>query len=180
MAIGQWAPPAADEHTIPWLLAKTPHAGDCWGASGPPPFPVALPPPTSLAPALALALALVLLLGMSLPPRVRPIAELHGHIPDLPRHVLQLAGGDALGGKPRRRPRRRLGRRLEEVAEAVGGGYCRLQMPLRPALSVRETVAGRRLGALEGPCLPGIPLGHLLFRLPCLFRFPFPMSGKFY
>ena len=24
MAIGQWAPPAADENTIPWLLAKTP------------------------------------------------------------------------------------------------------------------------------------------------------------
>ena len=26
MAIGQWAPPAADENTIPWLLAKTPHS----------------------------------------------------------------------------------------------------------------------------------------------------------
>ena len=38
----------------------------------------------------------------------------------------------------------------EEVAEAVGGGYCRLQMPLKLALAVRETVAGRRLGALEG------------------------------
>ena len=25
----------------------------------------------------------------------------------------------------------------EEVAKAVGGGYCRLQMPLRPALAVR-------------------------------------------
>jgi len=24
MAIGQWAPPAADENTRPWLLAKTP------------------------------------------------------------------------------------------------------------------------------------------------------------
>ena len=31
----------------------------------------------------------------------------------------------------------------------VGGGYCGLQMPL-PALAARETVAGRRLGALEG------------------------------
>ena len=30
------------------------------------------------------------------------------------------------------------------------GGYCRLQMPLKLALGVRETVAGRRLGALEG------------------------------
>ena len=39
---------------------------------------------------------------------------------------------------------------MEEVAKAVGGGYCRLQMPLRLALGVRETVAGHRLGALEG------------------------------
>ena len=41
-------------------------------------------------------------------------------------------------------------RRLEEVAKAVGGGYCRLQMPLKLALGVRETVAGHRLGAREG------------------------------
>ena len=47
-------------------------------------------------------------------------------------------------------PQRRLGRRLEEVAEAVGGGYCRLPMPLKLALAVRETVAGHRLGGLEG------------------------------
>ena len=51
---------------------------------------------------------------------------------------------------PRRRPQRRLGRRLEEVAKAVGGGYCRLRMPLMLALGVRGTVAGHRLGALEG------------------------------
>ena len=44
---------------------------------------------------------------------------------------------------------RRLGRRLEGVATAVGAGYCGLQMPLKPALAVRGTVAGRRLGALE-------------------------------
>ena len=44
----------------------------------------------------------------------------------------------------------RLDRRLEEVAKAVGGGYCRLQMPLKPTLAGRETVAGHRLGALEG------------------------------
>ena len=56
---------------------------------------------------------------------------------------------DALEGKgPRRRPQQRLDRRLEEVAKAVGGGYCRLQMPLKPALCVRETVAGHRLGPL--------------------------------
>ena len=54
------------------------------------------------------------------------------------------------GRAPQRRPQRRLGRRLEEVAEAVGGGYCRLQMPLTLALGVRGTVAGHRLGALGG------------------------------
>ena len=39
------------------------------------------------------------------------------------------------------------------------GGYCRLQMPLRPALGVRGTVAGHRLGALEegGGGLPPPP-----------------------
>ena len=31
--------------------------------------------------------------------------------------------------RPRKRPQQRLDRRLEEVARAVGGGYCRLQMP---------------------------------------------------
>ena len=61
------------------------------------------------------------------------------------------SGRDAVEGKgPQRRPQRWLGRRLEEVAKAVGGSYCRLQMPLRPALGVRGTVAGHRLGGLEG------------------------------
>ena len=45
---------------------------------------------------------------------------------------------------------RRPQKRLEEVVKAVGGGYCRLQIPLKPALGVRGTVAGHRLGALEG------------------------------
>ena len=54
---------------------------------------------------------------------------------------------DALEGKGFQRLfQKLLDRRLEEVAEAVGGGYCRLQM----ALGVRGTVAGRRLGTLEG------------------------------
>ena len=58
---------------------------------------------------------------------------------------------DALEGKrPQRWPQQPLDRRLEEVAKAVGGGYCRLQMPLKLALGVMETVAGHRLGALEG------------------------------
>ena len=71
-------------------------------------------------------------------------------------------------GGSQRRPQKRLDRRLEGVVKAVGGGYCRLQMPLKPALGVRETVAGRRLGALDGgggggfppPPLQCIPLGE--------------------
>ena len=56
-------------------------------------------------------------------------------------------GRDALEGKgSQRRPQRRSDRRLEAVAKAVGGGYCRLQMPLKLALGVRETVAGHTLG----------------------------------
>ena len=40
---------------------------------------------------------------------------------------VQGAGGsDALEGTgPQRRPQKRVDRQLEEVAEAVGGGYCR-------------------------------------------------------
>ena len=61
------------------------------------------------------------------------------------------ASTDALEGKgPQRLPQGQLDRRLEGVAKAVGGGYCQLQMPLKLALGVRETVAGHRLGALEG------------------------------
>ena len=62
----------------------------------------------------------------------------------------------------------RVDRRLEEVAKAVGAGYCRLQMPLRLALGVRGTVAGHRLGALGGggylppsnASLPAAPLAR--------------------
>ena len=54
-------------------------------------------------------------------------------------------------------------RRFERVAEAVGGGCCRLQMPLSLAPGVRGTVAGHRLGAWRGwggggtpfQCIPG-------------------------
>ena len=54
-----------------------------------------------------------------------------GHGPLLSEPPPGGGGGMHLTGKgPQRRPQRRLGRRLEEVAEAVGGGYCRLQMPL--------------------------------------------------
>ena len=46
---------------------------------------------------------------------------------------------------------------------AVGGGYCRLRLPLELALGVRETVAGHRLGALEkggGGYLHPLPMHH--------------------
>ena len=60
---------------------------------------------------------------------------------------------DALEGKaPQRQPQKPLDRPLEEVAKAAGGGYCRLQMPLKVALAI--TAAGHRLGALEEGGLP--------------------------
>ena len=60
-------------------------------------------------------------------------------------------GRDAAEGKgPQRWPQRRLGRRLEEVAKAVGGGYCRIQMPLKLALGVRETACCTTRGP---PCI---------------------------
>ena len=61
------------------------------------------------------------------------------------------------GGGPQRGPQKRLDRRLEGVAKAVGGGYFRLQMPLKLALGVWGTVAGHRLGALEGGQGGGVP-----------------------
>ena len=68
-------------------------------------------------------------------------------------------GRDALKGKgPQRRVQRRLDKWLEEVAKAVGGGYCRLQMPLRLAFGVRGTVAGHRVwGGCPGGGRGGSP-----------------------
>ena len=84
------------------------------------------------------------------------------------------------GGGAQRRSQRQLDRRLEGVAKAVGGGYCRLQMPSSLALAFRGTLAGRRLGALEGrgevpPPLPMHPWwgGHA--EEP---RLPAPGNGK--
>ena len=65
-------------------------------------------------------------------------------------------GGPNRGASEGEGPQRRLDRRLEEVAKVIGGGYCRLQMPLSLALAVRGTVAGRRLGALEGGASLGL------------------------
>ena len=58
-------------------------------------------------------------------------------------------GRDALEGKgPQRQPQKPLDRPPKEVAKAVGGGYCRLQMPLTPAL-----LSGRQwLGIGWAPC----------------------------
>ena len=61
-----------------------------------------------------------------------------------PRHGGTPPGRDAFEGKgPQRRPQKPLDGR-------VGGGYCRLQMRLSLALAIRETVAGHRVGALDG------------------------------
>ena len=64
--------------------------------------------------------------------------------------------GASEGKGPQRPSQRRLGRRLEEVAKAVGGGYCRLQMPLRLALVVR---GGQWLGIGWAPWR-GLPPHH--------------------
>ena len=68
----------------------------------------------------------------------------------------------ALEGKgPQRRLQNRPGRRLEEVAKAFWGGYCRLQMPWKRALAIRETPAG----PLEPPPPPSnasLPLASLV------------------
>ena len=49
------------------------------------------------------------------------------------------------------------------LPKAVGGGYCRLRVPLLP-LAFRETVPGRRLGALEvGGHLPVYPRNSTFF-----------------
>ena len=49
-------------------------------------------------------------------------------------HEEGVRAGDALEGKaPQRRPQRLLDRGLAEVAKGVGGGHCRLQMPLKLA-----------------------------------------------
>ena len=92
-----------------------------------------------------------------------PIPCPHPWAQDMPGHGGRTAhkqGCSRREGIPKavRRAVRQAVRRLEEVAKAVGGGYCRLQMPLKPALRVRVTVAGHRLGALEG--VPAPPPMH--------------------
>ena len=91
----------------------------------------------------------------------------HGGKPDLATLSHDPEGQNAeaclKGALPQRWPKKRLDRRLEEGAKAVRGGYCRLQMPLKLALAVMETVAGHRLGALEvggGGGFQRIPARH--------------------
>ena len=82
-------------------------------------------------------------------------------------------GRDALEGKaPPRRPQKRFDRRLEEIAKAIGGSDCRLQMPLKQARAIRETVAGHTLGTLEveggDPCpLPMHPCQEVHVKENC-------------
>ena len=57
------------------------------------------------------------------------------------------------GGSSEAAPEAVVGEALEEVAKEVGGGYSRL---LKLAFAVRRTVAGHRLGALEGGYLPPV------------------------
>ena len=106
-------------------------------------------------------------------PHAPPEAPLHRPPPAAVHVGLLVPRGGWEGTRPGRRPQERLGRRLEEVAKAVGGGYCRLRMPLRLALGVRGTVAGRRLGALPGLChamrpasLPRLPLASAVIVAP--------------
>ena len=91
-------------------------------------------------------------------------ARTPGQRTHLPQILMKVGAGMHPERKgPQRRTQKRLGRRLEEVAQAVGGGYYRLQMPLRLALSVRGTVAGHTLGALEG-CAGSAAVRHPLPR----------------
>ena len=61
-------------------------------------------------------------------------------------------------GRPHRRPQQRLDRRLEEVAKAVGGGYCRLQMPTpsNASLGRGSSIPQGGWGFHEGWCMGGV------------------------
>ena len=100
--------------------------------------------------------------GRRPPSANRQLPSVDRQLPSVDRQPQTRAGSrHALEGKgPQRVPQKRFDGRLEEVAKAVWAGYCRLQMPLRLPLGVRETVAGHRLGALDGGggVAPPIPM----------------------
>ena len=78
-----------------------------------------------------------------------------GHTAPPPRLLTRPRGSPKGGTRlqectTREGPQRSFDRRLEEVATAVGGSYCRLQMPLKLAFGVWETVARHRLGPWKG------------------------------
>ena len=62
----------------------------------------------------------------------------------------------------------------EAVRQAVGGSYCRLQVPLSLTLGVRKTVAGHRLRALQERGGGG---GHLQTQLPAVDLLPLLRRG---
>ena len=80
---------------------------------------------------------------------------LNGGITDKLRYIADLNIAPPPRGKgPQVWPQKWLDRRFEEVAKAVGGSCSRLQMPLKLALAVRDTVARHRPGA---PLERGVP-----------------------
>ena len=72
------------------------------------------------------------------------------------KHRVPLSNGDAPPPPPLGMHSKGRGARggwtggWRRLSKRLGGGYCRLQMPLKPALGVRGTVAGHRVGALDG------------------------------
>ena len=87
---------------------------------------------------------------------------------------------DALEGKePQRRPQKRFGRQLEEVAKGVGGGYCRLQMPLTGGGGLCTRAIAQRSFAprppsnamLPGPRAPNPPCDQCSLRFRATFQF---------
>ena len=83
--------------------------------------------------------------SLSLVPKAMPSSCTHIY------YLHQPGPRDAVEGKgPQRRPQKRVDRQLQEVAKAVGGSYCPLQMPLKLALAVKKTPARHKPGALRG------------------------------
>ena len=88
------------------------------------------------------------ILGQPPPPRLsKGLLHPHPH----PNPLQYNSPRDAFAAQgPQRRPQEAVRQAVGgAVSKSVGGGYCRLQMPVRLARGVRETVAGHKLGALH-------------------------------